>query len=125
MGYARENDVQQRNSIIHMNSKLQLSSETAQLKAQIQQLADENEQMLTKMADYDVLASEKLDLAQQLEQVREELTTQNSAVDYYQSNVIPDIKKHSEKFKAQMEDVIVENNKLRSENEGLKGNFNE
>lgn len=92
---------------------------------QLKSLTDENEDMLVKLAQQEKLETDFEELKEKLESVMEELESSQKACEYYQHDMIPDIKKNTEKMHLEMQEQIKRNQALLAENQGLKGSMND
>lgn len=81
--------------------------------------------MLTKLSIQDKLLIEKEDNIEKLLQYKEEFENSQKALDYYQNDMIPDIKKNMEKLAVDMAELQNQNEKLKVENEKLRGSFDD
>jgi predicted S18 family serine protease len=93
--------------------------------SQLKNLTDENEDMLSKLAQQEKIEGDYEELKQKLESVMEELESSQKACEYYQHDMIPDIKRNTEKMHLEMQEQIKRNQVLVAENQGLKGSMND
>ena len=102
-----------------------MQDQNKELMDQLKSLTDENEDMLVKLAQQEKLETDFEELKEKLESVMEELESSQKACEYYQHDMIPDIKKNTEKMHLEMQEQIKRNQALLAENQGLKGSMND
>lgn len=81
--------------------------------------------MLSKLGKQDGDIQEMAQVRAQLELVQEELAVSQKGCDYYQNNMIPEIKKQFEEARAHAQQLRNENASLMLENRNLKGSTND
>lgn len=64
----------------------------------MKEVQEENEEMLTKLSTQDKLLIDKEDLIEKLQQQQEEIENSQKALEYYQNDMIPEIKKNTVKL---------------------------
>ena len=130
-----ENDKQFRQSVHEMHEQFQndgqlkaLKAEMAELEAQFEAVKEENlalmednEEILAKLASQDAELAEKDELQGKMQSMQEELENSQKACEYYQNDVLPEIRTETDKLKVAMTELTKENNNLRNENSALKG----
>lgn len=63
------------------------------------------------------------ELKDRIQSMNEELESSQKACEYYQNDMLPEIKKNTESLRVQMEAMSEMNKKLETENHGLKGSL--
>ena len=91
----------------------------------MKELQEESEEMLTKLSAQDKLLIEKEDLKEKLQQMQEDYENSQKALEYYQNDMIPDIKKNTSRLQVEMDQLQNQNKKLQVENEKLRGSFDD
>lgn len=93
----------------------------------MQATIEENERVLSKLADTDKandeLANENEELQARVTSLQDELAATSRACEYFQKDALPTLQKTLDQLKGQMDWLATENDKLKEENTGLKGNF--
>ena len=89
---------------------------------QISEIAEENEQLLTKLSDQQNLVQEKQELVDQLDQLREDNEINKQTLEYFNNDMIPTMKSQFVILQQQVIGSNQENHKLHVENGILKGN---
>ena len=69
----------------------------------MKEVQEESEEMLTKLSAQDKLLIDKEDRIEKLQQQQEEIENSQKALDYYQNDMIPEIKKNTAKLEVEME----------------------
>ena len=121
------NDQQFRESIANMNeayeSADQIKQENEMLRIQLQQSQEENDQILAKLAQQDEVINKNEELRSKLESMQEELEASQKACDYYQTDMLPEIRKQTDILGQKILGMEKENQRLIDENKGLQGSI--
>ena len=72
--------------------------------------------MLKKLTSMDQLQAQNEDLSQKIEEMNEDLESNQKACDYYRNDMIPTIKEQLEKMNTEMQEVKRENINLKNSN---------
>ena len=91
----------------------------------ILQLQEENEEILAKLAQWNQLEQDRDEIARRLEEIEEEYSNSQKALEYYQTDMIPHIKRNTELLQKEIENLQTQNESLRNENQQLRGNFDD
>ena len=79
-----------------------LSQENTCLTQQISQLQEENEQLLKTLMDQNRLEETNQELQAKMAQVQDEYENSQKALEYYQSELIPELKKTVERLQFEL-----------------------